>query len=140
MDTKICVGAIIYNDKKEIFLMTSIKWKGYIVPGGEILNNETEINALKRTIFKKLGIEIENIQKIGEKIKQPSSDFIKNNSLRFKFIDFFAKAKSNDIEINKDIKTYNWFNIDYALKNLELLDTTREFIETFKLYLSAELI
>ena len=140
METKVCVGALIYNEKKEILLTTSPKWKGYVIPGGKIDENETETQALHREIKEELGIEIEKLQKAGEKYKQPSSDFIKDNSLRFKFIDYFAKAKTFDIKPNNEIKTYAWFEVDYALEKLELLHTTRELVEQFKLYVSSGLI
>jgi len=130
MKDKICVGPIIYRDDGKIFLMTSLKWKDkWIVPGGEKLTNETDEQALKREIKEELGIELTDIKKIGEKIKQPSNDF-QDNSVRFIFIDLIAKALSTDIKPNKEIKEYGWFTVKEALE-LNLLDSTRDFIEKY---------
>jgi 8-oxo-dGTP pyrophosphatase MutT (NUDIX family) len=135
---KHCVGAVIYSSEGKIFLMTSPKWKGYIVPGGKIQENETEEQALIREIKEELGIEITNIKKVGEKVKPPSKDF-KDETITIHFIDFFAKATSTEIKPNHEVLEYGWFEIDDALL-LPLLDTTRNFVEQFKKYVNSGLI
>jgi len=132
MKIKKCVGAVVYNEEGKIFLMKSLKWNSWVVPGGELLEGEAEEEALKREIKEELGIEIENIKKVGEKIKPPSEDF-KDANLTFHFIDFFAKAKQTNIKPNEEISEYGWFTIDGALE-LNLLDTTRKFVEQFRDY------
>jgi len=136
---KHCVGAVIYNSEGKIFLMTSQKWVGYIVPGGRIEEGEDEISALRRDIREELGIELEDIKKVGEKVKSPSKDFKKDNTITIHFIDFFARAESTNIKPNDEVGQWGWFTIDDALK-LELLDTTREFVEKFKKYVNSGLI
>jgi 8-oxo-dGTP pyrophosphatase MutT (NUDIX family) len=135
---KHCVGAVIYNSEGKIFLMTSPKWNGYIVPGGKIEEGETEEQALIREIMEELNIKITDIKKVGEKIKPPSKDF-KDETLTIHFIDFFARALSTEIKPNHEIIEYGWFNVDEALA-LPLLDTTRKFIEQFKKYINIGLI
>ena len=135
---KHCVGAVIYNSEGKIFLMTSPKWKGYIVPGGKIEDQETEEQALIREIKEELGIEIIHIKKVGEKVKPPSKDF-KDETTTIHFIDFFAKAVSTEIKPNHEVLEYGWFEIDDALA-LPLLDTTRNFVEQFKKYVNSGLI
>ena len=129
MRIKQCVGAVIYNDQDEIFLMTSPKWKGYVVPGGEIQEGESEDKALHREIMEELGIQITNLVKVGEKVKSPSPDF-KDPELEFHFIDFFAKALQTDITPNNEISECGWYSIDQALA-LPLLDTTRQLVLKF---------
>lgn len=130
MPTKKCVGAVIYDDQNRIFLMTSPKWKKWVVPGGEIEKGETEEAALRREMKEELGIEIYDIVRVGEKVKKPSSDF-KDDAITFYFIDFFARAKSTEITPNYEIDEHGWFTVEEALK-LPLLDTTRTFVEEFK--------
>jgi len=130
MKTKICVGPILYNDENKIFLMESPKWNAWVIPGGKIEEGETEEEALRREIKEELGIEITDIVKVGEKIKEPSNDF-KDNQLTFIFKDFFAKACSIEITPNEEISNYDWFTIEEALE-LNLLDTTRKFVEQFR--------
>jgi 8-oxo-dGTP pyrophosphatase MutT (NUDIX family) len=129
MKIKKCVGVLIYNKEDKIFLMMSPKWRGWIVPGGEIKKDETEEEALRREIKEELGIEINNILKLGEKIKHPSSDF-KDNKVKFVFIDFFAKTLQTKIIPNEEISDYNWFTVEEALK-LPLLDSTRNLINQY---------
>jgi 8-oxo-dGTP pyrophosphatase MutT (NUDIX family) len=129
MKIKKCVGPVIYNNDGKIFLMKSPKWKKWIIPGGEIKKGETEEEALRREIHEELGIDIKNLQRIGKKIKFPSSDF-KDEKTKFIFIDFFVEACSTDITPNEEISEWNWFTTDESLK-LDLLDTTRELIEKF---------
>jgi 8-oxo-dGTP pyrophosphatase MutT (NUDIX family) len=135
---KHCVGAVIYNSDGKIFLMTSPKWQGFIVPGGSIWNEETEEQALKREIKSELGIDITDVRKVGEKIKPPSKDY-KDDKITIHFIDFFAKAVSTDIVPDKQVLNFGWYSIDDAL-SLPLLDTTRQFVEQFKKYVNSGLI
>lgn len=130
MKTKICVGPILYNNENKIFLMESPKWSKWLVPGGKIEEGETEEEALRREIREELQIEITDIIKVGEKIKEPSNDF-KDNQMTFIYKDFFCKACSTDVVTNEEISNYGWFTIEEALK-LNLLDTTRKFVEQFR--------
>lgn len=129
MKIKKCAGAIIYNSEGEIFLITSPKWKGYVIPGGKIEDNETDIEALKREIKEELNIEITNIEKINETIKKPSSDF-KDPDLTFHFINFSAKALQTNIVPNEEILEYGWYTLEDALK-LPLLDSTESLLRKY---------
>jgi nucleoside triphosphatase len=130
MRVKKCVGAILYDDENRIFLMTSPKWNAYVVPGGEIEQGENEEEALRREIREELGIEITNLEMVGEKKKVASSDY-KDKELHFHFIDFFAKALQTKIVPNEEILKFGWYRIDEALE-LNLLDSTRDLVIKFK--------
>jgi len=132
MKVKSCVGVILYDNQYKIFLMTSPKWDGYIVPGGEIKPGETEEKALRREIQEELSIDISDLIKVGEKYKPASSDF-KDPTLNFHFIDYFARVRQTDIIPNEEISEYGWYSIDEAL-NLPLLDSTRELVKKFRDY------
>lgn len=129
MKIKKCVGAVIYNDSGEIFLMKSPKWKRWLIPGGKIEEGEDEKEALIREIKEEMGIELCDIFRFGEMFKEPSDDF-KDPELKFHFIDFFAKAMQTEINPNEEISEYGWFKIEDALK-LDLLDTARRLIGEF---------
>lgn len=135
MPIKRCVGPILYDDLNRVFLMTSEKWKGvWVVPGGKVEEGETEEEALRREMREELGIEIDRIEKVGEKRKPAGSDFHKPD-MEFHFIDFFAHALSTQVKPNSEIVEYGWFSVEEALK-LPLLDTTRAFVEQWQTRLS----
>lgn len=129
MPIRKCVGVIIYNLEGKIFLMTSPKWKGWLVPGGRIENGESEDEALHREIKEEMNISITNLYRVGESYKKSSSDF-KNNEITFHFIDYFAKALSADVKPNSEILEYGWFSVEEAL-NLQLVDSTRNLLGKF---------
>ena len=60
------VGAIILNNKNEILLVKSNKWKGsYVIPGGHIEFGEDIENALQREIMEETGLNIYDIKLLG---------------------------------------------------------------------------
>jgi len=131
MPIKTCVGAVLYEiDQYRIFLMTSPKWKGYLIPGGRMEEGETEEMALRREIREELGIEISDVVKMGESIKLPSPDFI-DSTVEFHFKTYYAKATSIEIKPNAEILSYGWYTLEQALQ-LPLLDSTRNCLKQFK--------
>ena len=134
MVIKKCAGAVIYDKNNKIFLMSSPKWKGYIVPGGRIEEGESGEEALRREIREELGIEIENIVKVSESIKKPSADFI-DPTMTFHFLSYFAKALKTAIKPNHEISKYGWYTTREALE-LPLIDSTRDLVGQFISYLN----
>ena len=130
MPIKNCVGAILYRDDYRIFLMTSPKWKGYLIPGGRIEAGETEERALRREIREELGIEISDLVKMSESIKPTSPDFI-DPTVEFHFKTYYARAASTEIKPNAEISSYGWYSLEEALR-LPLLDSTRNVLKQFK--------
>jgi len=130
MKVKKCVGPILYDDSGKIFLMTSPKWKGWLVSGGKIEEGESYEEALRREIREELSIEITDLVFVGEKVKKKGESFY-DKEVEFHFIDYFARALSIDIIPNKEISEWGWFSISEALE-LDLVDSTREFVLKFK--------
>lgn len=130
MPIKTCVGAVLYRDDYKIFLMTSPKWQGYLIPGGRIEAGETEEQALRREIWEELGIGISDVVKMGESVKPPSSDF-NDPAIEFHFKTYYAKAASTEIRPNAELSSYGWYTLEEALQ-LPLLDSTRESVNQFK--------
>ena len=44
--------------------MTSPKWKGYIIPGGEVQEGESEDQAFHREIMEESGIKISDLVRV----------------------------------------------------------------------------
>ena len=133
MPLKTCVGAVLYDDLYRIFLMTSPKWKGYLIPGGRIEPGETEEQALRREIREELQIEITGLLRVGESVKLASDDFV-DATVEFHFRSYFARALSTVVKPNREIAQYGWYAVDQAL-SLPLLDSTRELVQKFQTYL-----
>lgn len=130
MKIKKVVGVVVYNDDNKVFMMTSPKWKKYVIPGGKIEEGETGEVALRREIREELGIEITDIVYVNEVEKPPSDDFY-DEGMAFVFVDYFARALSTTITPNPEISAYDWYHIDAALA-LPLMDETRALLERFK--------
>src|SRR3989338_5386272 len=101
MPIKKCVGVVLYNNEGKIFLISSPKWKWWIVPGGRKEEGETGEQCLRREIREELQIEVSDIVKVGEIIKPPSHDF-KDPTMTFHFIDFIARANQTQIVPNEE--------------------------------------
>lgn len=136
---KKCVGAFIYNERGEIFLMTSPKWqngKAWNIPGGAINKdengNETETpeEALKREIMEEMGIELERIEYLREFVKPAGDDFYKKD-VEFHFLDFIAKAKSDQVIPNEEIAEWKWFPLS-EVEQIPMMDTLKKFFDYCK--------
>ena len=129
MPIKKCVGVVLYNDEGKIFLMSSPKWKWWVVPGGRIEEGETGEQCLRREIREELQIEISDIVFVGEIIKPPSPDF-KDPTMTFHFFDYIAKASQTQIVPNHEISEYGWFTIEEAFR-LPLMDATKSLLKKY---------
>jgi 8-oxo-dGTP diphosphatase len=126
---KHCTGVIVYDGSGRIFLMTSPKWEGWVIPGGRIEEGETEEDCARREIREELGIEISDIVKIGE--TTPQTPEFKDKSVQFHFYDYMARAVSTDVAPNHEITSYGWFSIEDALR-LPMPGPMRELIGKYK--------
>jgi nucleoside triphosphatase len=134
MPIKTCVGAVLYDDAGKIFLMTSPKWRGYLVPGGRMEEGETEEQALRRELREELKIEITDLYRAGESVKLASHDFT-DPTMEFHFKSYFARVESTNPEPNHEITEYGWFTLAEA-RQLPLVDSTRNLVEQFGEYLA----
>ncbi len=119
-------AGIIYNNES-IFLMSSDKWDGWVIPGGKREQGETEVEALIREIREELDIEITDIEKIGEEEVKDHPRF-KRGKEDFFFRYFRAKAKTAAVTPNDEIRSWGWFEKDDALK-LNLVPGVRRLLE-----------
>ena len=109
------VGALIFNQKGEVFLMTSPKWKGkYVIPGGHIEMGETIEQALKREIKEETNLNIFNIQFISFQEFIYGEGF--HEKRHFIFLDYACKTEDAEVVLNEEGSGYVWTTIDEALK------------------------
>jgi nucleoside triphosphatase len=126
---RIVVGVLIYNNKNEIFLAKSNKWKNkWIVPGGHLEWGETLHNCVKRETKEETNLDIENIKLINVQESIFSEEY--HDKRHMIFMDFSAKVKSNNVKLNDELQEYGWFNPENAL-NINLNSSTKHFIKIF---------
>ncbi len=127
MAVKECVAPVIYDESGKIFLMSSDKWDGWVIPGGGIEPGETELEALKRETSEEMGIEIAGIAKHSI-VRIPSDPHFTRETTDFVFHHYIARAVSTDVKPNDEIRSWGWFTFDDALK-LRLVPDVRKLLE-----------
>ncbi len=123
------VGALIFNDQGELFLMKSHKWKDlYTLPGGHIEPGETAREALLREIREETGLVIERIGflRYFDCIYPPQF----HQRRHFLFLDFCCKATSDRVALGSEAEAYVWISPHQAL-SLPLEPFTRGLIESY---------
>jgi nucleoside triphosphatase len=124
---RIVVGVLIYNDKNEIFLAKSYKWKDkWIVPGGHLEWGETLKNCVKREVKEETNLDIDGIELIFVKENIFSEEFHEKRHMLF--MDYSAKVINTNVKLNDELQEYKWIKPQDALEmNLNL--STKKFIE-----------
>ncbi len=125
------VGALIFNEKNEIFLMKSPKWNDlYSVPGGHIEKGETRLDALRREVKEETGMEIHDEKLFTLHDAIFPTKFHKRK--HFVMIDYLAKAKDTKVTLDKREGTeFKWMKPNLALKELKLNDYTKRALEDY---------
>jgi nucleoside triphosphatase len=102
------VGGLILNDKKQIVLAKSRKWKDlFTIPGGHVELGETLEEALKREIKEETGLEIKPIRFLLLQEAIYSHEFYKRK--HFIFLDYLCEAQTTDVEVDEDeIQDFVW--------------------------------
>ncbi|MCK5476748.1 MAG: NUDIX domain-containing protein [Candidatus Aenigmarchaeota archaeon] len=126
---RVVVGILIHNNKNEIFLARSHKWKNkWIVPGGHLEWGETLHGCAKREVKEETNLDVDNIKLIDIQESIFSEEY--HEKRHMVFIDFSAKVQSNKIKLNDELQEYKWFKTQDALK-IDLNPATKQFIEKF---------
>lgn len=132
---KVVVGIFIFNNKGELFLMNSPKWKNqYTCPGGGIEPGETIIESAKREVKEETNMEIDNIELITavdglgleKSYTKPENHLI--------FLDHRATVKKADkIKLNKEGTEYKWLKPDEWNKRKDVEKYTKYVISKYLL-------
>lgn len=121
------VGALIFNEKKEVLMIRTHKWSNrWGIPGGKIKTDESSEDALKREIQEETGLELEDIRfaMVQDCIRPP--EFYKK--AHFLLLNYTARTRQTDVILNDEAEEYRWVDIATALQ-MELNEPTRRLIE-----------
>lgn len=134
---EVAVGPFILNDKDELLLFTSPKWKNeWIVPGGHVDPGETLEDAVIRETKEEIGVDIEVIEQFNISQSFVSHPEFKRNA-HFLFIDFVAKLKSDKFVFNDEISDYKWWSLEDVIASDNVKQTCRNAAKKLKIWLSS---
>ncbi|RLD04139.1 MAG: ADP-ribose pyrophosphatase [Chloroflexota bacterium] len=131
------VGALIFNDKNQLLIVKTHKWKGkYTIPGGHVEMGEYLEDALKREIQEETGL---NLIKAKYLCYQ---EFVFDDSFwekrHFIFFDFVCRVEDGVVKLNEEAQDYAWVDIDkiddypvdvYLKHSLDLIQANPRILE-----------
>ncbi len=129
----VVVAPLIVNEKSEILLVKSQKWKGWVMPGGHVEFRETLIEAVIREAKEETNLDIEpkGIINSGDTIN-PSTFYKKAHFIYFHFL---ARLKSKNIRLDpKELTDHKWFSAQDALKECDprIQPTIKKYLANLK--------
>ncbi len=124
-------GALILNDKDEIFLMKSPKWENqWLVPGGKVEKGDSIKETVKKEVKEETNLELKKV-KFLEAVDGGNPDDFERDT-HFIFLNYICRATSTEVELDqREAVEYVWIEPEKALEKLDLNDGTEDFIETF---------
>jgi nucleoside triphosphatase len=104
------IGTLIFNQKDELLLIKTHKWKDqYVIPGGHIELGEKMEDAARREAKEETGLEISDLKQFAIYESINSDNF--HEKKHFIFIDFSCRANSEDVKLNNEAYEYKWVNL-----------------------------
>ncbi len=126
---RVAVGALILNDKNEIFLGQTHKWMGkWCVPGGHLEWGEHMEDAVKREVKEELNLDVDNVRLIHVQQSVLAKDF--HQERHFIFLDFVCNLVGGEVKLNPEFQDYTWVTPKKAL-DMPINYTTKVLIEKF---------
>jgi nucleoside triphosphatase len=109
------VGALIFNQEGELFLMKTHKFRGrYVVPGGHIELGEKMEDAVRREVKEETGLDVYDIQFLCFQEFVYDDAFWKKR--HYIFFDFACRTDSTEVTLNHEAQEYLWAEPEEALK------------------------
>lgn len=123
-------GALILNENDEIFLMSSPKWEDkWIVPGGHVEIGEEMSECVRREVKEETDLDVTDVEFLAVQEGMPDSF---ERDTHFIFLNFVCRAENQEVELDQREGTEHvWIEPEEALEELELNESTREFVESY---------
>lgn len=124
-------GALILNEKDEIFLMKSPKWDNqWLVPGGHVEKGEKIKKCVKREVKEEVGLDVNDVDFVTVLEGMPEKF---ERDTHFIFLNYSCRAENQKVELdNREAVEHVWINPEEALESdLEINRSTEDFIEAY---------
>lgn len=107
------VGALIFNQKDQLLLIKTHKWKGkYTIPGGHVELGERLVEALRREIREETSLELLQAELLC------FQEFVFDQSFwekrHFIFFDFVCRVDGEGVVLNEEAQEYAWVDFEDA--------------------------
>lgn len=125
-------GALILNEKDEIFLMKSPKWENqWLVPGGKIEKGDSMKKTVEKEVREETGLEVSEVEFVEAKDGGNPDDFERDT--HFIFLNFVCRAENQKVELDeREAVEYIWIDPEEALRQeLDINDSTQDFIRNW---------
>lgn len=126
---RVVVGVIIYNDKQEVFFAKSHKWENkWCVVGGHVDVGETLHDCVRREVKEETNLDVVDIDflSVDESIFNP----MYSRKRHMIFLNYCAKASSDEVVLNSEFEEGKWFSVEDALK-LDMPESTKRLLRIF---------
>lgn len=125
-------GALIFNERDEIFLMKSPKWENqWLVPGGKVEKGDSMQETVRKEVKEETGLKVKDVELLNVKDGGNPDDFSRDT--HFIFLNFTCRAENQEVELDqREAVDYTWIDPEEALKSdLDINDSSEEFVEKF---------
>lgn len=128
---RVIVGAFIFNDDGELFLMKSPKWNDkYVCPGGNVKFGESLTDAVKREVLEETNLKIKDIEFLAHGEATDLKDDYKSKNKHLVFLEFKGKASGKEkVKLNNEGSSYKWLKPSEWAKKSNVYKTTLNIIE-----------
>ena len=124
-------GALILNERDEIFLMKSPTWENqWLVPGGKVEKGDSMKETVRKEVKEETNLEVTDVKLLETKDGGNPEDFERDT--HFIFLNFVCRAETENVKLDqREAVEYTWIKPEKASEELDLNDSTEDFIDTF---------
>lgn len=122
------VGALIFNDQREVLMIRTHKWSDrWGIPGGKIKFGETAVEALRRELKEETNLDVDGIRFVLVQDCIHSPEFYRD--AHFILLNYVCRGgQGRPVVLNAEAQEFRWLSLSDALA-LPLNAPTRTLIE-----------